>query len=327
MKALGIIAILGTAVLGLGAYNFVMPEVEVVARVIDQDGNPVHGAEVVAWFPHVYGAGATPKGESKQVQTNAEGNVLLNALTAGPVSFGARKAGYYESGGGQIDFMQMREEGKPLKAEREVVLKKIMNPIPLVARQFPELVVPRENDPCGFDFEVGDWVTPRGKGKHADIIFNITGNYTSYKEFDAALEITFPNEGDGLARFEGEQNIGSELNSGYHAPESEYMPELKLAKRAAAGQTTSQWLEESKPGSNYYFRVRTVLDDKGKVVSAHYGKIYGRFEFGRYKKAESLFLKSGTYYFNPTANDRNVEFDRSKNLATDVTASKKVTVP
>lgn len=96
---------------------------------------------------------------------------------------------------------------------------------------------------------------------------------------------------------------------------------------AAAGQTTSQWLEESKPGSNYYFRVRTVLDDKGKVVSTHYGKIYGRFEFGRYKKAESLYLKSGIYYFNPTANDRNVEFDRSKNLATDVTASKKVTVP
>jgi hypothetical protein len=105
------------------------------------------------------------------------------------------------------------------------------------------------------------------------------------------------------------------------------VPKLKLAKRAEAGQTTSQWLDESKPGSNYYFRVRTVLDKKGKFVSAHYGKIYGRFEFGRYIKAECLFLKSGIYYFNPTVNDRNVEFDRSRNLAADVTASDRVTLP
>ena len=86
-------------------------------------------------------------------------------------------------------------------------------------------------------------------------------------------------------------------------------------------------MDESTPGSNYYFRVRTMLDVKGNVVSAHYGKIYGRFEFGRYMHAGSLYLKSGTYYFNPAANDRNIEFDRSKNLATDVPDWKKVTLP
>jgi len=326
MKTVYLSLALGLSTLAF-AYDFVMPDVELQVRISDLDGNPVVGAQVGAFFPHVYGAGASVKGESKKALTDEKGKATLSARTASSVGGGAQKDGHYRTQFEEVDFMQMREEGKPLKAEREIILKKIMNPIPLVARQFPELVVPRENDTCGFDFEIGDWVEPRGKGKKADIIFNITGSYTSYKEFDAALEITFPNEGDGLVRFGGEQNIGSELISDYLAPESGYMPELKLAKRAAAGQTTSQWLEESKPGSNYYFRVRTVLDDKGKVVSTHYGKIYGRFEFGRYKKAESLYLKSGIYYFNPTANDRNVEFDRSKNLATDVTASKKVTVP
>ena len=327
MKTLSVIALLGAAVFSFAADNFVMPEIELAVRVIDQAGDPVQKAEVVAWFPHVYGAGGSPKGESKQVPTNAEGRVLLKAQAAGPVSIGSRKLGYYESGGGQIDFMRMREGGKPLRTEQEIVLKKIMTPIPLVARQFPELVVPKENEPYGFDFVVGDWVAPRGRGKHADIIFNIAGSYTTYKEFDAALEITFPNKGDGLVRFEGEQNVGSELISDYHAPEEGYIPALKLTKRATAGQTTSQWLDESKPGSNYYFRVRTVLDSKGDVVSAHYGKIYGRFEFGRYKNAQSLYLKSGTYYFNPAINDRNVEFDRSKNLAADVTAPKRVSLP
>lgn len=317
--------------LGLGtltfAYDFVMPDVELHVRVIETNGSPVAGAQAGAFFPHVYGAGASVKGESKKALTDDEGKATLLARTASSVGGGAQKDGYYRTQFEEADFMQMREDGKPLKAEREIVLKKIMNPIPLVARQFPELIVPRENEPYGFDFEVGDWVAPRGRGKHTDIIFNITGNYTSYKEFDAVLEIAFPNEGDGLVRFDGEQNIGSELISDYHAPETGYIPSLKLSKRAAAGQTTSQWLEESKPGSNYYFRVRTVLDDKRNVVTAHYGKLYGRFEFGRYKKAESLYIKSGTSYFNPTANDRNVEFDRNRNLAADLSASKKVTLP
>ena len=52
---------------------------------------------------------------------------------------------------------------------------------------------------------------------------------------------------------------------------------------------------------NYYIRVRTVLDDDGNIVRAHYGKIYGDF-------------MKWTHYLNPTPNDRNVEFDVKKNL-------------
>jgi hypothetical protein len=52
---------------------------------------------------------------------------------------------------------------------------------------------------------------------------------------------------------------------------------------------------------NYYIRVRTKVDDRGNIVSAHYGKIYG--DFMQFK-----------YYLNPTINDRNVEFDPKQNL-------------
>ena len=55
----------------------------------------------------------------------------------------------------------------------------------------------------------------------------------------------------------------------------------------------------SKP--NYFFRVRTVLDEHGNVKSALYGKIYGDF-------------MQFTYYLNPTPNDHNIEFDPPRNL-------------
>lgn len=48
-------------------------------------------------------------------------------------------------------------------------------------------------------------------------------------------------------------------------------------------------------------RVRTKVNDRGDIVSAHYGKIYG--DFMQFK-----------YYLNPTINDRNVEFDPKQNL-------------
>ena len=58
------------------------------------------------------------------------------------------------------------------------------------------------------------------------------------------------------------------------------------------------------------FRVQTVLDDKGNIVSARYGKIYGPIEFGVGKEHNVRF----TYYLNPTDNDRSLEYDPGKNL-------------
>jgi hypothetical protein len=50
------------------------------------------------------------------------------------------------------------------------------------------------------------------------------------------------------------------------------------------------------------------LDKDGKVISAHYGKIQGPITLNR---EGSVGL---THYFNGKPNDRNLEFDPSKNL-------------
>lgn len=57
-----------------------------------------------------------------------------------------------------------------------------------------------------------------------------------------------------------------------------------------------------------YLRTRVKLDDKGNVVSANSAKIMGDF------RIMATGLLSFTYYFNPTPNDRNLEFAPKKNL-------------
>jgi len=101
--------------------------------------------------------------------------------------------------------------------------------------------------------------------------------------------MSFPKPGDGIQEFTVPAvEKGSGLRSAHEAPVDGYQPEVVQT-------------EMTNPNRNFYFRVRTKLDENGNVVSARYGKIYGD-------------LAQFTYYFNPTLNDRNVEFDPKQNL-------------
>jgi hypothetical protein len=57
-----------------------------------------------------------------------------------------------------------------------------------------------------------------------------------------------------------------------------------------------------------------VLDEKGNVKSANYGKIYGDFMNFR-------------YCFNPEVNSRNVEFDPKQNLLKGLKSTEQVDAP
>ena len=74
----------------------------------------------------------------------------------------------------------------------------------------------------------------------------------------------------------------------------------------------------------YYFRVRTTRDANGKIVTAHYGKMYGPLEIRPAMRRWGHDVSKGQggffisyLYFNPTPNDRNVEFDPKRNLIPD----------
>ncbi len=64
-------------------------------------------------------------------------------------------------------------------------------------------------------------------------------------------------------------------------------------------------------GIPFFFRVRTVLDGKGIIRSAMYGKIHGNINFDVIDAKTAVVLFS--YFLNPDGT-RNVEFDIHQNL-------------
>ena len=57
------------------------------------------------------------------------------------------------------------------------------------------------------------------------------------------------------------------------------------------------------------FRTRTKTDEKGQLMSANYGVLYGQWQFVGPGGMKIPFL-----VFNPNPNDRNLEWDMKNNL-------------
>lgn len=169
------------------------------------------------------------------------------------------------------------------------------------------------NEVVGFDLMLGDWVAPYGRGGHKDILFKKSFSGTSNNDYNSKLVVSFPNPTDGIQEFglSMPNNQGSYLRSPHEAPAEGYSPMLVRENSATPGKSAQFDYDEKK---NYFFRVRTVLDENGKIKSALYGKIYGDF-------------MQFTYYLNPTPNDRNVEFDPKQNLLKGLKSFERVDVP
>jgi hypothetical protein len=263
-------------------------------KVVDQNQNPVEDARVEMNF---HGGG-----NSYDLLTDEEGKIDLTDRGLHGQGILITKQGYYDSkhrtGNGDQDLT--------------LELREIKNPIAMhVLRQdeIKTFIEQNPNKPIGYDLVKGDFTTPFGKGDTPDLIFSGTYNYEKAFYRDFRLNIEFSNDMDGLVAFYiteagnlWNSNIVSLYKSDYLAPESGYVREWRF-KSSRSG-------PESKPENtfnrnrNYYFRVRTKVGEEGIIESAHYGKIYGEFP-------------TITHYFNPTPNDRNVEFDLLKNLSRD----------
>ena len=91
---------------------------------------------------------------------------------------------------------------------------------------------------------------------------------------------------------------GSGLRSPHEALTNGYQSQIVRLNVSHPGQKLIFDYDENRI---YLFRVRTIIDDRGNILSAQYGKIYGDF-------------MQFSYYLNLTPNDRNVEFDPKQNL-------------
>lgn len=297
-------------------------EGEITLRVLDSSGLPVRAADVNAGFynPHMCGQAAEGK-------TDANGCFIAAGIPVEDMRYSIKKEGYYNTEGTYV-FNQFQRES-PVKDGRwqpwnptiSVVLKERRRPIAMYAKRV-DAIIPLRGGPVGFDVEAGDWVAPHGRGKEADLFFAYSSIIQDTWTFSNQLVIACRNEMNGLYR--ADKQLWSDFRSTYEADTDGYRPQFVFSLASTMERLLTD--ERLKDASYLMFRVRTVLDDEGNIVSARYGKIYGPIEYGESDSGSGGKIRF-TYYLNPTPNDRNVEFDPEQNLFTDLKISEEVRSP
>ncbi len=299
---------------------------EVRLRIVDETQAPLPGAQVlIAFTTPIHGGEKRAEGLSDR-----QGVFSGSGKAIGSVFVRASKEGYYRA----------RIESLPNDRDLDetVVLPTIIQPVPLLARLVGvgkrdgsghSQELPPSGETFGFDLAVGEMLAPYGNGKVADIFFKIRNAFkgwklsdpemarlkqiplnhniseqelkTFYGKYDAEAEITFPGEKEGLVEEQAHFLPYSQLKLPHRAPAEGYVPTWRYTAN-----TYSPPIARADVG--FFLRTRVKLDKDGKVISANYAKVMGDFR---------LDARGGvnfTYYFNPTPNDRNLEFDPKRNL-------------
>lgn len=207
-------------------------------------------------------------------------------------------------------------------------LQRVEHPIPLWVKNAKLKMKPEHaagydgtNAVWRYDLMVGDWLPPAGQGKVADLV--VAGNYrfdgmvdgvSKFSCYEYSHSVEFPGKGNGVFENLVQPQIGIKVR---RAPESGYERSVKGSfgrKKILYGVNIFPKLYSDEDANRcYVFRVRSRYDEKGNLVEAYYGKIYGDFSFKRLWDAggqQPVFL----YYLNPTSLDRNLEWDMKNNL-------------
>ena len=67
----------------------------------------------------------------------------------------------------------------------------------------------------------------------------------------------------------------------------------------------------------FFLRLRTVKDVEGRVVSAHYAKIYGIYARVDHSSLNDLRFGKLFFFYNPNPNDTNLEYSPKENVFDD----------
>jgi hypothetical protein len=297
------------------------PVIRVTATVVDEAGNPVHGALVG------FGGGLNARSpiapREAEGKTDRQGRFEARIACAdGTVSFTAEKEGYYMTEGHVYsgELFQGAPEQTPVlnsvlgrEGDFEVVIRKVKNPVPLFVKRYREFL-PVLDIPAGFDFEIGDWVSPYGRGKVADVLFSGSAWMRDPTNYSCILTASFPNIGDGIVGSDQPTMKRSHLELPHEAPASGYLSEWKWKTSCITPEgryATSEMHDDNLKGRGFFLRTRTVLGPDGTVISARYTKFNSPFALEPRKG--NTWVVAFAYYHNPTGS-RNLEFDPTRNL-------------
>lgn len=293
-----------------------LPRAAVTIKVVDEIGTIVAGVTTDAAFDD-----STSKSMVNLVKgvTDNSGLFFATARTEGGVSYGAMKQGYYRSVG-EMGFPNVSgDRWLPWNPTLEVVLKKIVNPVPMYARKV-SAELPELNKPIGYDLTAADWAGPYGKGTQSDFVFRATKRVTGRHDYEAKLTVTFSCEGDGLQTVKMPSSCGSELRLPREAPADGYRSEWVIEKGQGPAKPVYGGAQADQ---NFIFRVRSQTASDG-TQKAIYGKTQGDIEF--YPVTHTTAAIRFTYYLNPDGT-RNLEFDLKRNLFKNLKQDEEVRQP
>jgi len=281
---------------------------KVTLKVVDEDGKPVEGANIMLCF-----RGGCLKKDALKGVTDNEGKFSVSGVSLdGQVGGEVSKIGYYDSVFNN-DFVKSKlGVWQPWNKQNKVVLRPKLKPVPMYVRD-KFVTIPVADKAIGFDLIKFDWVAPYGLGSVADFIFHVTRSYDGGDNYESTMTLTFANKYDGIQSFEldqgGDFNVGSEFRPPRYAPETGY--KNKLVTR----------LDSNSPDANAYitkdtfhfFRIRSEVDNNGKLKRAMYGKMQGRLKADPRTRGKGAAKFELRYWLNPDYT-RNLEFDIDRNL-------------
>ena len=323
-----------------------MADVAKVAVLVvdDASGKPVEGVQVTGYFTEDIGwrAWTDSSVPNKDAATaDRAGRCKLSGKTnCGKVGCWVETppTGYYCppcGWGHQYSEKNLFGVWQPDNLVATIRLQRVEHPIPLFVKQVELRDFERgiggfdgTNSVLRFDLVKGEWLPPYGRGEHSDMSIvstvTLTGNEKRFlpqegiwgdlQFYDLATKVEFggndwvstcsTKKSDGIRiRVAGDSGAGRSLTR-------------KAGKRKKIAKNKDWYCERFNDyDSNrcYTFRIRSRRDDKGKLVEAYYGKIYGDFEFEGDDKKGLIGVKF-LYYLNPTSLDRNLEWDMKNNL-------------
>ena len=302
------------------------PSVALGIKVVDEEENPLPGIPVACIFPDKTRLGD----DDYSIVTNRTGDDGVTRFNGrsynGWVEYGMiEKEGYYPIGAIRTDFTKITglviKKWLPYDGVQTIALQRKGNPIPLFIREeddgwYQDLTTAPDRK-FRYDLIKGDWMPPFGKGEHTDIEFQLLPR----KDFGIHTGLSgIPGQSyrDEIAmRFTGKDNgIMSVI------PPPNAVLKIREAPFEGYEQQSVSWSGRDKniqPERSdnkekcQAFRIRTVKDQEGRIISALYGKVYGGFLL-TYKVEDHPSGVSFTYYLNLTPNDRNLEWDMKHNL-------------
>lgn len=193
----------------------------------------------------------------------------------------------------------------PYGADTGVRLKKIRNPHGKMMFQSPDgFEIPAFDSWLSFDLEKFDWVKPYGNGVNADVLLKFWHEKRGKNSHDYynRMEVSFTNN-PFAGTYVLHKDLWSRFQSVYEASTNMDHQASYVYEQRRYDDPRRDVVRRLEAENYLVFQTRTQVDAQGRLISAHYGKLYGPwFGGGKYMKLKGCF-------FNEVPNDVNLETD------------------